>query len=313
MPSASEEYIVDGGVLTRGGKLLLYASPGVGKTTILDYLGASIASGRPFLGRFAVDRPRRVLFVQGELAMPELASHGQGLLESFGETDAEHELVFWPQTQLKLPRGMDLLRDALILTSAEVLILDPFIRFFAGDSTTQPEEVSRLFENIDRLLEDRELKVQAAIIAHHMNVSRNRTAGSWAFEAWPSTIIRIDRATGRRNARTLTFEKVRSPESDLYGQQLTVVLGEDGYLAQSGIDGGSTPDGQGVTRLVAFLRSVGGEAWRQEAVADLMTTHGVQRRQTTNIISSAMDAGVIRSQKFGRQVRLVLADDAELE
>ena len=310
MTSAAEACVIADGVLTIGGKLLLYAAPGAGKTTLLDHLAACTASGLPFLGRFKIDRPRRVLVVQGEMAGPELASHGQALLELFRDTGADQGLVFWLQTQLKLPRDYDRLRSALIHTHAEVLILDPFIRFFNGESTTQPEEVNRLFTCIDALLEEEELLVEAAIVSHHMNVSGARTAGSWAFEAWPSTIIRLDEVRGRRDARVVAFEKVRSPDSDLYRQRLTIVLNEEGYLAQSDSDGGSPIDGRGVDRLVAYLRSVGGEAWRKDAVADLMATLGVKTRQATNVISSAKRAGVIRSVDMGRQSRLVVVDTA---
>jgi len=305
MASAAEEYIVDGGVLTKGGKLLLYAGAGVGKTTFLDYLGASIASGQPFLGRFAVDRARRVLFVQGELARAELASHGQQLLERFSETAAEHELIFWLQTQLKLPRDFDVVRSAVAHTRSEVVILDPFIRFFGGDNSTQPEEVNRLFESVDRLLEDPALGVVAVVIAHHMNVARIRTAGSWAFEGWPSTIVRLDSARGRPHARTVTFEKVRSPDSGLLGHQLTIVLQEDGYLAEDS-DNSSTPDGRGIACLVDFLRAAGGEAWRKECVSHLIVALDVKARQTTNIITAAKNAGLIRAVEHGRQARLHL-------
>ena len=107
--------------------------------------------------------------------------------------------------------------------------------------------------------------------------------------------------------------KVRSPESTLYGQRLTVVLGEDGYLAESDLDGGSGYDGQGVSCLVTFLRGVGGEAWRRDAVAHLTATLGVKERQTTNIIGAAVKAGAISSVLVGREARLVAVDNAEAE
>jgi len=313
MASAAEEYVVGQGVLTKGGKLLVYAAPGVGKTTMLDHLAASLASGSPFLGRFAVDRPRRVLFVQGELAPPELATHGHQLLDHFGGSEAEHNLVFLLHTQLRLPRDYEMLLNAVQHTAAEVLVLDPFIRFFNGENSTQPEEVSRLFECIDRLLEDRDLNVAAAVVAHHMNVTGSRTAGSWAFEAWPSTIVRLDPIRGHTNARAMTFQKVRSPESTLYGQRLRVVLGDGGYRAESDFGGDSAPDGHGIAVLVAYLRGVGGEAWRKDVVAHLMSTLDVKERQTTNIITSARTLGVIRSIAVGRQTRLAVVDDPEVD
>ena len=65
LPSADELYIIGDGILTVGGKLLLYAKSGAGKTTLLDFLAGPLSTGRPFLGRYPVDRPLRVLIVQG--------------------------------------------------------------------------------------------------------------------------------------------------------------------------------------------------------------------------------------------------------
>jgi hypothetical protein len=106
---------------------------------------------------------------------------------------------------------------------------------------------------------------------------------------------------------------VRSPESSLIGQQLTAVLQEDGYLAVSGFDDPSAPEGGGIACLTAFLRTVGGEAWRKDAVAHLIARLSVKERQTTNIISSAKNAGEIRSTEVGRQSRLLLVDHSAAE
>ena len=311
MRRAAEEFIVDGGILTKGGKLLLYAGHGVGKTTMLDHLAACLAACQPFLGRFSVDRARRVLFVQAELSTAELASHGQDLLDNFDATPAVDGLVFWLQTQMKLPRDFDRLRATIVATGAEVLILDPFIRFFNGQNTVQPEEVNALFEAVDRVLQDPGLGVDAAIVTHHMNVAQARTAGSWAFEAWPSTIVRLDRVKGRHACRSLFFEKIRSPDSDLQDTRLTVRLGDGGYLVDDAALDNVGPDGRGVTCLTDFLRASGGEAWRKDAVAHLRATLVVHERQTTNIITSAVGSGLVVSTKVGREVRLGLVGEVD--
>ena len=311
MRRAAEEFIVDGGILTKGGKLLLYAGHGVGKTTMLDHLAACLAAGQPYLGRFSVDRARRVLFVQAELSAPELASHGQDLLDNFDATGAVDGLVFWLQTQMKLPRDLDLLMATIRATAAEILILDPFIRFFNGQNTVQPEEVNALFEAVDKVLQDPALGVEAAIVTHHMNVAQARTAGAWAFEAWPATIVRLDRVKGRQDCRSLTFEKVRSPDSDLYGRMLVIRLGDDGYLVDSAALDNIRPDARGVACLTDFLRASGGEAWRKDAVAHLKTVLGVHERQTTNIIGSAVGSGLVLSTKVGREVRLGLVGEVD--
>ncbi len=313
MARAKDEFIVEDGILTRRGKLLLYASSGAGKTTLSHHLAGSLASALPFLGRFAVDRPHRVLFAQGELAPAELASHGRNLLDVFGDTVATDGLVFWLSKQTKLPRDKQQLRAAIEMTGADVVVIDPFIRFYGGENTTQPEEVGRFFESLDELLDDPLLGVEGVVVVHHMNVAQARTAGSWAFEGWPSTIIRLDHVKGEPDCRRLLFEKMRSPDSTLHGTSLIVRLGERGYLVDDRAHGNVGPDGRGITTLVDFLRTAGGEARRRTAAEHLKTTLHVLDRQVTNIIRSALDAGAVTTRRLGRETILCLVDEVDRE
>ncbi|MBA3877394.1 MAG: hypothetical protein C0498_10720 [Anaerolinea sp.] len=306
MPRAADDFIIEGGVLTRGGKLLLYASAGAGKTTVADHLAGCLASCTPFLGRFAIDRTHRVLFVQGELAPAELASHGQNLLEVFGASPASDGLIFWLNKQLKLPRGLGSLRAAVELTRASVLVIDPFIRFFGGQNTRQPEEVGEFFESLDRLLDDPGLGLDGVVVLHHMNVAHERTAGSWAFEGWPSTIVRLDPVKGRPDCRRLLFEKVRSPDSTLFGHSIVARLGDQGYVIDDGPQDNTNPQGRGITVIADFLTAAGGEALRHAVSTHLQQALGIKQRQATNILGSARDLGVVVTEKVGREVLLRL-------
>lgn len=214
---------------------------------------------------------------------------------------------------MKLPHDMALLRGAIEMTRADSVVIDPFIRFYRGENSTQPEEVSKFFESLDALLDDLPLGVEAVVVTHHMNVAQARTAGSWAFEGWPSTLIRLDPVKGRPDCRRLLFEKVRSPDSTLQNTSMTVRLGEGGYLVDDAPRDNVGPDGRGIACLVDFLRAAGGVAWRSDAVAHLKATLGVQERQTTNIIGSAKTAGLIQTVPVGRETRLVLVDHTPAE
>ncbi len=121
LPSADELYIIGDGILTVGGKLLLYAKSGAGKTTLLDFLAGPLSTGAPFLGRFPVDRPLRVLVVQGELSLAEMASHAQQLVGAGFDSD---NLMFVRMTKLKLPEGEDYLRRIIARHRPDVLCLD---------------------------------------------------------------------------------------------------------------------------------------------------------------------------------------------
>ena len=189
--SADEAYIVGEGILTKGGKLLIHGSSGVGKTTLAHDLAGCLATGRQWLGRYAIDEPHDVLCVQGELSLPEMASHAQQLVSAGYDVDG---LRFARMTGLRLPEGEDELRDLIRAAGARVVVLDPWYRLFTGESSNQPEQVDRVFQVADRLLEDD--TADAIVVVHHSNVNGMRTAGSWVFEGWPSTIMQVEPVEG---------------------------------------------------------------------------------------------------------------------
>ncbi len=291
MLAADEDYLIGDGVLTRGGKLMLYAYAGAGKTTLLDFMAASLACGRPFLGVHEIDRPHVVLYVQGELTEAEIASHGRELMAVYGQSDATENLVFWRNTQLPLPEAEDRLRDAIRDTGATILILDPFNRFFRGDNSMTQEQVGEVFRMIDRLLEDPELGLEGAIVSHHMNVSRARMAGTYDFEGWPSTILRLDALTTDGPTRKLTYEKVRAPGSTYLGRTALIELGESGYL-YSAADAAAQPTAGPILVRVA-LQELGGEAFRRDLINRSMVKTGSKERAVSGYVSAAVTQGLI--------------------
>jgi hypothetical protein len=303
LPSAEEEYIIADGILTRGGKLLLYAKSGAGKTTLLDFVAGPLASGRPLLGRFAVDRPRRVLVVQGELSIPEMSSHAQQLVAAgFGDD----RLLFTRMTNLRLPAGEARLRAIIAEHRVEIVALDPWYRLFSGESSDKPEQVGVVFDVCDRLLEDG--LVEAVIIVHHANVTGLRTAGSWLFEGWPSTILRLETVPGVTAQRILEFEKVRAPSSSLLGQRLAIALGEDGYLPVVPVE---APIGSGVTVARLVVADAGGQLRRHDLIARLMVRANVRDRAANKYMGQAVQAGLLRKVPDGAQMVYQLTEGPE--
>lgn len=300
LPSAEEEAIIGDGILTRGGKLLLYAKSGAGKTTMLDFLAGPLATGRPFLERYAVDRPRRVLVVQGELSVPEMASHAQQLVAA---GFADDRLLFSRMTSLRLPEGEETLRALIRAHGIEVVCLDPWYRLFAGESSDKAEQVGTVFDVCDRLLEDG--LVEAAIVVHHANVTGLRTAGSWLFEGWPSTILRLETVPGILAHRILTFEKVRAPSSSLLGERLQIVLTDDGYrpvvVAERSVDAGPT-------LAVILVREAGGQLPRAELIDRLMARASCRERAAAKYLGQAVQAGSLRSVRDGAKALYLLGE-----
>jgi len=302
LPSAEEDGIVADGILPRGGKALIYAKSGAGKTTLLDFLAGPLATGQPFLGRYAVDRPRRVLVCQGELSIPEMASHAQQLVASGFDSD---NLMFARMTDLRLPGGGDALRALIATTGAEVLALDPWYRLFAGESSDKPEQVGQVFDVCDRLLKDG--LVEAVLMVHHANVTGLRTAGSWMFEGWPSTILKVETVVGVPSQRMLTFEKIRAPSSSLMGTGLTIALGDEGYLpiikTERVVEAGET-------LAVLVVREAGGQLHRRELLARLMARARCKERAAAKYLGQAVQARRLRSVRDGAEAVYQSLDEA---
>jgi hypothetical protein len=305
LKSAAEDALVGGGIMTRGAKLLIHAGAGVGKTTLMDHLIASLASGRPFLGRFRIDRPRRVLCVQAELAESELASHGHALLATFEGTSAPENLVFWLETDLRLPRGYAEIREVAREVGAEIITLDPFLEFFEGESSDKPEQVQKVFGALDQLMRD-EPTIEGVIVAHHSNVAGQRSAGSWKFDGWPSTVLRLEKVPGVPNDRMLCFEKIRAPGFGL-PEKMQIRLSDAGYLP---IAFEEPPRTAGALAVVMILREAGGQLRRQDLIERVRLRAKVGLRSVTNYIGQAKQAGLIDGADEGRETIYRLGPEA---
>lgn len=305
LKSAAEDAVIGGGIMTRGAKLLIHAASGAGKTTLLDHLAAALASGQPFLGRFRIDRPRRVLVIQAELAESELASHGHALLSTFDGTPAAQNLVFWLETQLRLPRCYAELRAVVREVGAQIIAIDPFLEFFEGESSDKPEQVGKVFAALDQLMRD-EPAIEGVIVAHHSNVQSQRTAGSWKFEGWPSTILRLEKVPGVPTDRMLCFEKIRAPGFGL-PEKLQIRLSDAGYLP---IAPEEPPRGAGPLTVVAVLREAGGQLRRQELLERVIERAQVKIRAATGYIGQAKQAGLIDGSQDGREAVYRVAEAA---
>lgn len=299
LPPASAACIVGGGILTVGGKLLLYGRAGLGKTTLILELAACLASGEPFLGRFPIDRPRRVTVVQLELSQPELAAHGRAIDARFTNDLVDRNLRFVSAPRLKLPRMAAELRSIVRDAEAEILIFDPFIKLFGGDSTDKPEQVQAVFDEFDALLSAGD--IAAVGIVHHQNVLGGRTAGSWEFEAWPSTVLKL---SGSGTARRLLSGKIRFPGFPTISLGLRWSLA-DGYEAD---ERASSPSEGDDDRILRIIREEGGTDVRVARVRKMSGLSAARVRESLQNLSSrgtAMTRKVPASGGSGRPFDLV--------
>lgn len=255
------------GILSAGGKLRVYASKGAGKTTLKGFLMGALTTGRPFLGRYAVDRPYRCLDLQAELTRSEMRGHTMRLDETFGDSpDYERNFRTVRLTQTRLPRDEAEIVEAIRSFRPEIVLVDTINRFATMRDPWKDSEWMEVHAMYDRLLEDPELGVLAIIDFAQANATEKRMANSYELEAWPSTLLRLERVKGDLTARDITFEKVRSPDSDLQDHTIRVRLGPGGYVVADPTDGWDA----GAVYVATIVRDAGGEMFRPAILAALL-------------------------------------------
>ena len=165
-----DPWVVEGAV---SGLTVLWGEPGIGKTFVAVSLAASVATGRPWLGRKCLQGD--VVYVCGEGGYPSLARRIQAALANIGVGwlemfDPEHD----PETPHKpipihispgvdLVAGPDKLLEEIGDKRPRLIIIDTLSRCFGGDENKQ-EFMQKFVQSLDLL---REVYGCALLVLHH--------------------------------------------------------------------------------------------------------------------------------------------------
>ena len=203
-PPDEAAFIVDHGILPRGGRLLISGAPKAGKSLLVEQMALSIASGIPFLHRFPIDEPRRVLLLDRELSeralfdrLQAFTTHRPGYKVGYDNllVDHDHHLrldlkdSYGPASQLVEQNG------------ADVIILDTAYKFFQGDMESSGA-LRKVFDTLDRLIQETGVSV---VVTHHQRKKvsgqkrgqadvgdQDNVAGSFLWTGWPNATILLD-------------------------------------------------------------------------------------------------------------------------
>jgi hypothetical protein len=153
------------------------------------------------------------------------------------------------------------------------------------------EQVGEVFRMCDRLLEDTALGLLGIVMAHHANVANARMVGSYDFEGWPSSILRLDLISGNHTQRKMKYEKIRAPRSTYLGKTVLIELGDRGYLYAATET--TVQPFAGPLLIRNALRELGGEATRPELIERGMAMTNTRNRATIGYIANAIGHGYI--------------------
>jgi hypothetical protein len=183
------------GLIRQDASALMAGKYKVGKSTFMLNLIKSLTTGTPFLGRFEVDKPMTVAYVDMEL--------GDGLAwDWLRETEGIDYSKLVYMDRMGKGRRMNMRSDTLRANTArmlrengvDVLIIDPLspIMSSLGMDENGAETVRPLLDSFDMLKVEAELK--ALVVSHHTgHQDQTRARGSTAFMDWPSSYFSVVR------------------------------------------------------------------------------------------------------------------------
>lgn len=213
-PPDEAAFIVEHGILPRGGRLLISGAPKTGKSILAEHLALSVASGIPFLHRFGIDQVdgRRVLLLDRELSeralfdrLQEFIAYRPGYKVGRGNLLIDHE----HQLRLDLKESYDPLSQIIEQNGAEVIILDTAYKFFQGDMESS-SALMKVFDTLDRVIASTGVSV---VVTHHQRKKvggqkrrdadigdPDNVAGSFLWTGWPNATVLLDFMDRRLNS-----------------------------------------------------------------------------------------------------------------
>lgn len=183
------------GVVPRGGLVMLYGPPNVGKTFLALDLAVAVASGQPWVGRETT--LGRVLYVVAE---------GVGgfqkrltVVEStrrLTREDTERVHFIDEPVQLQAPAEAQRLLDTAreqIAEPVDLVILDTLSRCFVGGDENNAKEVSRLVQSADRIGKETGATV---LLVHHTTKAGDSERGSSVLRGSATTMLGVSAKAG---------------------------------------------------------------------------------------------------------------------
>lgn len=220
----TREYLVDPW-LRQGESALIYAAPGVGKSMLSMTMALAMAGGGSFLG-WTAPAPRRVLALDGEMAMADLQERARDLIPAVAGIDAQaagDNLMFLarqhqsPELEfpdLATPEGQRLILTKCKRGKVDVLIADNLSTLFTVEDENSASAVKPAVQFLMRMKQ----AGIAAILIHHTNKGGENYRGSTMLATTFEVIMALTKSADTKDdegpAFELRFDKYRAKKRD---------------------------------------------------------------------------------------------------
>lgn len=185
-----------GELLPTGGRALLAAQYKAGKTTLTANLIRALVDGKPFLGRFEIERADRVTLIDNEIDERML----RRWLRDQGIVHTERVSVVSLRGRVS---SFDVINPstralwAEMLSGTDVVILDCLRPVLDALGLSEDKDAGKFLVAFDELL--KEAKISEAVVVHHMGHNGERSRGDSRLLDWPDVLWKIVREADKED------------------------------------------------------------------------------------------------------------------
>lgn len=227
------EAVIAEGILDLGGIMLVEGPTEVGKSYFVIQMALDLAAGKPWLGRWSVERPFNVLLIQAEIGKRQFQTRLKKLRANY-PSPLNLEVLTAHAFRLDNDANIITLGDTIVSYEIEVLILDPMRPFHTGDENSS-KEMEEFFYQLKSIQARRNLSI---VETHHerkpsydqlgRKIGGNKydARGSSLITDRPDTILRLS-PTKESDKVQLTFEKLRNNDEFKKPEPMTLLKNID--------------------------------------------------------------------------------------
>ena len=212
--------IVDSGILTTQSRMVIGGHPGIGKSILVTQMAIELARGDPFIHKFAIRRPCRVLIIQEEIGPKSF----QMRLEKTNRIYTLPDTLFIVSSasfSFEDASLIIILKDFIKRNNIDIVIFDPLYKIHARREN-DPTEMSQLTQARDRIINEFGISV---ILVHHLrqpfltSSGQVITMGLHDFRgaiiaSWADTLILFEE-TDIKDKLKVTFTKTRNAPEEI--------------------------------------------------------------------------------------------------
>jgi len=209
--SSPPKPIIDKGILLDGTILLIVGPAKSKKTFLTQNLALSIAMGEDFAG-FKITKPKKVLYLLAEGGRYPNRDRIKKMAENISPDNTDNLLISFPAyLHINNNEEYECVYSLIKETGAEVVILDPFIRFHDADENSA-SAMSDVLGIIRQFIEKLEISV---ILVHHTGKMESRGGrGSSAIIGEYDSCITIHKEQNDHIRLTYDMRHVETPSSN---------------------------------------------------------------------------------------------------